>query len=293
MTSPIHYDVTSIGPGSSRYYSLLFLDEEHRQAATAMEALRAELASIGVVTSEPAVAQTKLNWWRSEIDNLFQDTPQHPLTHALRPIVKQYNLPKEQFEEMLDGRDMDLTINRYDTFSELALYLHRNAGVGSQMASEIFGYTHRQTMKYAHALGLATQLSEIIFNLHGDIKRDRIYVPLDELDRFAVPVDELRQGQHSDRLVSLLEFQAQRARDHFTRAQELLSDADRYAQRSGLILARLYQLTLDEIAADGFRVLEHRVALTPLRKFWLAWRTHQQEKRRHRKYVRENRLSNV
>jgi 15-cis-phytoene synthase len=269
--------------GSSFYYSFLFLPEERRRAITALYAFCREVDDVVDECREPDIARRKLDWWREEIGRLFKGEPTHPVTLALQPAIERYNLPEEYFREIIDGMQMDLDYDAYPTFTELSLYCYRVASVVGLMAAEIFGYQDRQTTRYAHDLGIAFQLTNILRDVREDALRGRIYIPVDEMRRFGVEPADLTRPQASDRLRALFEFQAERAREYYRRAFERLPEADRHAQRSGIIMAAIYQTLLDEIAADGYRVLERRIRLTPLRKLWIAWRTAWRERRRHRR----------
>lgn len=270
--------------GSSFYYSFLFLPAEQRRAILALYAFCREADDVVDDCSDAGVARLKLQWWREEIGRAFQGTPQHPVTQALQPHLQRYNLPEEYFREILDGMEMDLNQQRYPDFSSLALYCYRAAGVVGLLAAEIFGYQDRGTLKYATELGTALQLTNILRDVHEDARRGRIYLPQDELRAAGVGEDDLLRGTGTPQLQQLFAQQATRARDYYARAEQLLPEVDRPAQRSGLIMAGIYRALLDEIEADGFRVLERRLALTPLRKLWIAWKIARREKRhaRHR-----------
>ena len=182
--------------------------------------------------------------------------------------------------------EMDLDYSSYPSFKELSLYCHRVASIVGIMAAEIFGYTDRRTLKYAHNLGMAFQLTNILRDVREDCNRQRLYIPLDELEQYNITVDELMTSKTNDKMRKLFEFQAQRAQQYYQQAFEMLPDADRYSQRSGLIMARIYRATLDEISNDGFNVLEKRISLTPLRKLWLAWTAARQEKHRYKNHIK-------
>lgn len=269
--------------GSSFYYTFLFLPPEQRLAITALYAFCREVDDIVDSRIEPQIARIKLNWWREEIDRLFAGSPQHPVTRALAEPVSRYNLPREHFLEIIDGMEMDLDYDSYPSFRELSLYCHRVASIVGIMSAEIFGATDRHTTRYAHQLGMAFQLTNILRDVGEDARRGRLYIPLDELRQFGVGVSEIMGSRSNERIQALLRHQAERAREHYRRAFELLPETDRYAQRAGLAMAAIYQATLDEIERDGFRVLERRISLTPIRKLWLAWKTVRQEKARHRR----------
>jgi 15-cis-phytoene synthase len=268
--------------GSSFYYSFLFLPAEQRRAILALYAFCREVDDLVDDCQDPGVARLKLQWWREEISRAFQGNPQHPVTRALQPQLARYNLPEEYFREIIDGMEMDLDQVRYADFSALALYCYRAAGVVGLLAAEIFGYQDRGTLKYATELGTALQLTNILRDVREDARRGRIYLPQDELRAAGVEEDDILRGTGTPRLRPLLAQQAARARDYYQRAEQILPEVDRPAQRSGLIMANIYRTLLDEIEADGFRVLERRVALTPLRKLWITWRTLRREKRRAR-----------
>ena len=274
--------------GSSFYYSFLFLPPEQRQAITALYAFCREVDDVVDECHDVAVARTKLQWWRQEISKTFTGDPQHPVTQALVPVVQRYNLPLEQFLEIIDGMEMDLDQFTYASFKELSLYCYRVASVVGLMSAEIFGYQDRHTLKYAHDLGMAFQLTNIIRDVYEDALRGRIYLPADEMAQFGVNVDDLMSNLTTDKIAALMQFQAERAREYYTRAFQRLPECDRYPQRSGIIMAAIYMDLLDEIEKDGFRILERRIKLTPLRKLWLAWRTSRSEKRRYRRYQRRH-----
>lgn len=268
--------------GSSFYYSFLFLPAEQRRAILALYAFCREVDDVVDDCQDPGVARLKLQWWREEIGRAFQGSPQHPVSRALQPQLERYNLPEEYFREIIDGMQMDLDQARYADFSALALYCYRVAGVVGLLAAEIFGYQDRGTLNYATELGTALQLTNILRDVREDARRGRIYLPQDELRRAGVEEEDILRGVGTPPLQTLFAQQAARARDYYRRAEQALPEVDRPAQRSGLIMSSIYGTLLDEIEADGFRVLERRVALTPLRKLWIAWSTMRREKHRAR-----------
>jgi len=274
MTPNDYCQEKAAASGSSFYYSFLFLPLPKRQAITALYAFCREVDDVVDECSDVALARTKLAWWRSEIANLYAGNPQHPVTQALQPAVSEFNLAEEHFLEIIDGMEMDLDQNRYRDFKELQLYCYRVASVVGLLSASIFGYRDRKTLKYAHDLGLAFQLTNIVRDVGEDARRGRIYLPLDELAQFGVSEQELLDTRESDKVRQLLASQIARAEDYYRRAFEQLPDCDRKAQRTGLIMAAIYRALLDEIRAGGCeKVLNQRISLTPLRKLWLAWIT--------------------
>jgi phytoene synthase len=259
--------------GSSFYYSFLFLPPERRRAITALYAFCREVDDIVDECTDVGVARTKLAWWRTQLAALYQQHGDHPVAQALVPVVTQFNLPQARLQEIIDGMEMDLTQRRYADFAALKLYCHRVAGVVGLLSAEIFGYSDPGTLKYAENLGMAFQLTNIIRDVGEDARRDRVYLPLDELARHNVTVADIMHARASDDFRQLMQFQVVRALSYYRDAFALLPAADRKSQRPGLVMAAIYQTLLAEIHADGAQVLTQRVSLTPLRKLWIAWKT--------------------
>lgn len=256
--------------GSSFYYSFMFLPPERRQAITALYAFCREVDDVVDECHDLSLAQTKLEWWRQETARVYAGTPTHPVGHALKDVIGRFNLPHEQLLEIIDGMAMDLSQTRYLDFKGLQLYCYRVASVVGLLAAEIFGYEDRQTLKYAHDLGLAFQLTNIIRDVGEDARRGRIYLPVEDLQRFGVPAKDILEARYSDAFREMMAFQTQRAEQFYDQAFANLPGVDRKAQRPGLVMAAIYRTLLREIAADGFQVLDRRTSLTPLRKVWLA-----------------------
>ena len=259
--------------GSSFYYSFLFLPPERRRAITAFYAFCREVDDVVDECTDVRVARTKLAWWRTEVAALYAGQAHHPVAQALAPVVTSFRLPQERLQEIIDGMEMDLTQRRYANFDALKLYCHRVAGVVGLLSAEIFGYTDPRTLEYAENLGMAFQLTNIIRDVGEDARRDRVYLPLDELARFNVPVADIMHARATAEFRQLMEFQYERALAYYSAAFAALPASDRKAQRPGLVMAAIYRAVLAEIRADGMPVLTQRTSLTPLRKLWIAWRT--------------------
>ncbi|NOS95538.1 MAG: presqualene diphosphate synthase HpnD [Methylotenera sp.] len=259
--------------GSSFYYSFMFLSKPKREAITALYAFCREVDDIVDECTELKVAQVKLAWWKDEIKNLYQGKPIHPVTRALQNVIHTYHLSEEHFHEIIDGMEMDLNFNRYQDFKQLQLYCYRVASVVGILSAQIFGFNNRKTLKYAHDLGMAFQLTNIIRDVGEDARRNRIYIPLDDLATFKVTEDDILQSRESDAVKKLLEFQIERAESHYDRALHELPAEDRKSQRVGLMMAAIYRTLLREIKADGAeKVLSSRTSLGALRKLGLATR---------------------
>ena len=259
--------------GSSFYYSFLFLPAARRQAIMALYAFCREVDDIVDECNDIALASTKLAWWRQEVERIANRQAQHPVGLALQQVDSSINLPKEQLLEIIDGMAMDLQQSRYLDFKGLSLYCYRVASVVGLLAAEIFGYQDRQTQKYAHDLGMAFQLTNIIRDIGEDARRGRIYIPMDELKQFNVPAADILNGKYSENFTALMQFQAERAEKYYAQAFAQLPAVDRRSQRPGLIMAAIYRTLLDEIKHENFQVLHQRISLPPMRKLWLAAKT--------------------
>ena len=273
MTPDEYCQQRAAASGSSFYYSFLFLEPRRRRAITALYAFCREVDDVVDECPDPGLARTKLDWWRGELAALYTGRAGHPVTQALAATLKEFHLPQEQLLEIIDGMEMDLDNTRYEDFKALHLYCYRVASVVGLLAAEIFGYTDRKTLKYAHDLGLAFQLTNIIRDVGEDARRGRIYLPQDELARFGVAGADLSDARYSDNFRKLMAFQVERAQATYRQAFAQLPATDRKAQRAGLIMSAIYRATLDEIVREDYRVLHQRISLPPLRKLWLAGKT--------------------
>ncbi len=265
--------------GSSFTLSFRVLSSDKRDAMTALYAFCREVDDVVDECTDYQIAQTKLAWWKQEIQRLFHETPQHPVTQALRPVITQFGLQESHFIEIIDGMQMDTQYNRYADFEQLQLYCYRVASVVGLLSAQIFGYHNPQTQGYAHDLGMAFQLTNIIRDVGEDARRGRIYLPLDELEAAGVTEDQILRSQRSPQLQALLMQQIDRAEHYYDKALSQLATEDRKAQRPGLMMAAIYRALLNEIRQEPQLVLTHKIALPPFRKLTLAlgawWRGRQ------------------
>jgi phytoene synthase len=264
--------------GSSFYYAFMFLPPQQREAITSFYAFCREVDDVVDEVSDPGVARAKLAWWAQEVRAAFAGRPSHPIMSALMPQAGRFGIRPEQLLSVIEGCQMDLDQTRYLDFASLQRYCHLVAGVVGEVSAGIFGATQPATVEFAHRLGRALQLTNIIRDVGDDARRGRIYLPMDELKRFDVKANEIlrreRPWGYSERFTALMRFQAERAHATFDEALALLPAADRASQKPSLMMANIYRTLLREIEADGFHVLHQRIALTPIRKLWIAWRTH-------------------
>ena len=262
--------------GSSFYYAFLFLPPPRRAAITAFYAFCREVDDVVDEVCDPGVAATKLAWWRKEVASSFLGNPSHPVMKALMPHTKAQGIEAAHLLAVIDGCQMDLDQSRFLDFAGLARYCHLVAGVVGEVAANIFGRTDPATVTYAHRLGQAMQLTNIIRDVGDDARRGRIYLPMAELKQFEVKAQEVLNRGYSERFTSLMKFQAERAHRIYDEALAVLPEVDRAAQKPGLMMANIYRTLLREIEAGNFQVLHQRTSLTPLRKLWIAMRTNWQ-----------------
>jgi 15-cis-phytoene synthase len=275
--------------GSSFYYSFLFLPPRKRLAITALYAFCREVDDVVDETPEQSIAQTQLDWWRNEIAALYGGTPSHKVTLALKPHLQACSIDQPRLQEIIDGMQMDLVQTRYLDFANLRLYCHRVAGVVGSLAADIFSSqdtpnavfgTNPPLRNYAESLGLAFQLTNIIRDVGEDARRGRVYLPIEDLQQFGVTASQVLKPETMDeqavaQFQALMKFQTKRARETYQNAFSELQKCSKKViaeQRAGLMMAAIYLAVLREVELDGFQVLKHRIALTPIRKLWLAWK---------------------
>ena len=272
MTPQEYVQQKTATSGSSFYYAFLFLPAPRRAAITAFYAFCREIDDVVDEAVDPGVAATKLAWWQAEVAQAFAGKPSHPVMQALLPLSGEFRIEAAQLQAVIEGCQMDLNQTRYLDYPGLQRYCHLVAGVVGEVAANVFGQTQPATTLYAHKLGLALQLTNIIRDVGEDARRGRIYLPMNELQQFDVKAHEILKGVYSDRFVALMQFQARRAQALYNEALRLLPAADRRAQKPGLMMASIYRTLLTEIEHEKFQVLQQRISLTPLRKLWLAWK---------------------
>lgn len=263
--------------GSSFYYAFRFLEPRRRAAITAFYAFCREVDDVVDEMRDPGVAAAKLHWWRLEVGKSFAGGATHPATLALAPHCEPFGIRESHLQAVIDGCQLDLDQNRFLDFAALAHYCHLVAGVVGEVASGIFGRSDERTVAYAHRLGLAMQLTNIIRDVGDDARRGRVYLPLDEMQRFGVKVSDVLRREapwgYGEGFSALMRHQAERAHRCYDEALALLPESDRAAQRPGLMMANIYRTLLHEIESQDFKVLHQRMSLTPLRKLWIATRT--------------------
>ncbi len=277
---PDDYCAAAIGGlGSDVYASMLFLPPAARRAGNAVHALAREISDVAHECQDPGVARTKFEWWREEIQRCYAGSPRHPVTQALAPVIAAHKIERELLLLLVNATEATLGRVRFDTFESLCSHCRGTGAVVTVLTARVFGITEPATQRYAEGLGIALRLTDILINLGRDVRRDRLYLPAESLAHFGVTEADVRACRHTPAFEALMAQEAERVRRCYDEAIAQLPINDRPQQLPGLIMAAIARAQLDEVKDDGYHVLERRVALTPLRKLWIAWTTRRAERR--------------
>jgi phytoene synthase len=258
--------------GTSLFYAVFQLPLAKRQAVAAVHAFRREVLEAATETSDPALGLTRLLWWRTQVEAIYSGVPQHPVARALQPVAQAYQLPVSRFLSMIESAEADLLAPRYSDYAALARYCDQMGASTSELTAEILGYRNARTAECARLLGRETLLAGIVRDIGRDAQRNRLRLPADEMEQFSVAPADLIHRRYSEGFRQLVEYQIDRIERDMSRALTDFPADDRPAQRPLLALAAIARTLLREIRADGCKVLDHRITLTPLRKLWIAWR---------------------
>ncbi|HVE11354.1 MAG TPA: presqualene diphosphate synthase HpnD [Paraburkholderia sp.] len=259
-------------PGSSIYYALRQAPAGRQPLLTALFALRREFEETVKETSDPTIGRTKLAWWQKEAASLAAGQPSHPVSQALAAHLPAVAAEYPALQTLLAGFSMDLDQARYLDYPNLRRYIDSVGGTFAELVARATAKEPDQAAVWAAPLGRALMLAQFVVELGNDARRGRIYIPIDEMQRFNVTAADLINRRYSDAFTDLMRFQTTRARDALDAALAALPAAERRTQRTLRALAALSLALLDEIERDGYHVLHQRIALTPIRKLWVAWR---------------------
>jgi phytoene synthase len=256
---------------SSFYYAFILLPAERRRALYAVYAFCRFIDDIADDESirEPALL---LQRWREELDRVYAGTPTRALSRALADSARRFNIPRALFEEIINGVEMDLSRKRYQSWEELRPYCWRVASALGLICIEIFGYRNPSAKLYAENLGLALQLTNILRDVREDADRGRIYLPLEDLARFNVSEEEILRGVYSPTFISLMDFEARRARELYALAQSELAAEDRATLLTAEAMRLIYAALLERIIRSNYRVLDRRHSLSAPHKLYLVGR---------------------
>jgi len=256
---------------SNFYYAFMLLPADRRRALYAVYAFCRFVDDIADEDSirDPAALLAR---WREELERVFKGEPTRPVSRALADSARRFKIPRELFEEIINGVEMDLSLKRYQSWEELRPYCYRVASALGLICIEIFGYRNPSAKLYAENLGLALQLTNILRDVGEDAARGRIYLPLEDLARFNVSEDEILGGVYSPNFVSLMDFEAKRARELYAKAQSALAPEDRATLLTAEAMRLIYAALLERIIKSNYRVLDRRHSLSAPHKLYLVGR---------------------
>jgi 15-cis-phytoene synthase len=260
------------------YYSFLVLPSEKRRAMVAVWDFCRAVDDAVDEAEGPVAAAQEISRWRVELGEVFGDGgPRTAQGRALAPFVRQFNLPRSAFEALIEGVEMDLGSRRYETFDDLYEYCIRVASAVGLICLEIFGYGDPRSRQYAIDLGVALQLTNILRDVPEDLRRGRVYIPLDDLRRHGCSEADLGResanpgaGVRSAAVKALLRQQGERARDYYRRAANGLPRADARRLVAAEIMGAIYRGILSRIEAAGYDVFSRRVVIPRRRRALIA-----------------------
>lgn len=259
-------------PGSSVYYALRQAPLARQPLLTALFALRRELEQAARETSDPAIGRTKLAWWQQELGSLAAGQPTHPVSIALAAHGADIDGEAATLRALVDGFEMDLNQARYLDYPNLRRYIERVGGAFALAVARVTASEAAAAEQWAPPLGNALMLAQLVQELGNDARHGRIYIPIDELQRFQVSAADLINRKYTPAFDALMRFQTGRAREAILAALAGIPPSERKTQRTLRAQSAIALALLDEIERDGYRVLHQRIALTPVRKLWIAWR---------------------
>ena len=255
---------------SNFFYAFLLLPRVKREAIFAVYAF-CRIVDDTVDEGHDRTAQRQeLQRWREEIARVFEGTPAHPAAERLQEAVRRFPIPRSALEEIIAGVEMDLDQSTYETFEALYPYCYRVASAVGLCSIAIFGYTDPRARDYAIDLGIALQLTNILRDVEPDAAIGRVYLPQEDLRRFGVTADELREGRYTERFVELMRWEAARARDYYARAWRALPAVDRHRLFSAEIMGQTYYALLRAMEARRFQVFGERVTVPARRRIRIA-----------------------
>jgi phytoene synthase len=256
--------------------AFVLLPKTKRDDMAALYAFCREVDDVADEESVPVEERRKrLADWREDLRRACEQVaPRFPVNQELQPVILRYQLPFALFDELIRGVEMDLDIKRYETHAELELYCYRVASVVGRLSIEIFGYRNPSCRDYAVCLGKALQLTNILRDVRTDAGRGRIYLPLDELERFQVRPEEILDLQYSTRFRDLAGSMADRARDFYRQARQALPDEDRRAMGAAELMGSVYWRLLQKLEAQQFNVFDPTpTRVSKVQKLFLIFRT--------------------
>ncbi|WP_028224816.1 squalene/phytoene synthase family protein [Paraburkholderia ferrariae] len=262
-------------PGSSTYYALRQASAKQQPLLAALFALRRELEETAKETSDPTVGRTKLAWWQKELAALAEGKAAHPVTQALAHHLPDVKAAYPALQALLAGYEMDFEQARYLDYPNLRRYIDGVGGTFAALVARVSARDPQAAEAWAAPLGNALVLAQFVPEIGNDARHGRIYIPIDELQRYNVTAADLINRRYSDAFTELMQFQTARAREAVEAALAAIPAAERRGQGTLRALAALSLALLAEVEREQFQVLHQQIVLTPIRKLWIAWRAAQ------------------
>ncbi|HWQ53252.1 MAG TPA: phytoene/squalene synthase family protein [Bryobacteraceae bacterium] len=252
------------------YYSFVLLSPAQRDAMCAVYAF---MRYCDDLSDEPGANASAIERWRAALGEALEGRYDgNPCWPAFHDTVRRYGIPRQYFDEMIDGVSGDLAPRRFETFEELYRYCYQVASVVGLTIIHIFGFDSAEALPLAEKCGVAFQLTNILRDIREDAGNGRIYLPLEDLRRFSVTEEQLAAGEGGNGLLRLMSFEAARARSYYDKATPLIDMVHRRSRPSLRALIGIYSRLLERIERKNYDVFSERVSLSPLEKSWVVLR---------------------
>ncbi len=256
---------------SSFYYAFNLLPTDKRDAMNTVYAFCRKTDDIVDEGNDSTdLKYEQLHKWRVELENSIKGNSNYQLLNKLAKIVNQFNIPIDPFFELIKGMEMDLQKKRYETFEELQLYCYRVASTVGLMCIEIFGYNNPSTKDFAVNLGIALQMTNILRDVKKDAEKNRIYLPLEDINRFQYTEEELISGTYNNNFIALMEFETVRAKDFFNKANSALDLEDKASMYAARAMQHIYYKLLEKIVSNRYNVLQKNIKVSKFEKVGIS-----------------------
>jgi phytoene synthase len=255
------------------YYSFVVLPAEKRRGLCAVYAFMRYCDDISDGTSSVETKREMLRAWRARLDScLSGDFSGSPILLAFHDTVRRFSVPTEYFHWIIDGAEMDLTIDGYETFQDLYKYCFNVASAVGLVCLQIFGYRQECAKKYAELCGVAFQLTNILRDVKEDAAMGRIYLPREDLKKFSYDPDDLQHGVIDDRFLRLMTFETSRTRDYYAQARHLLPLIEKTSRPALWAMMEIYEGILRKIIRKHYDVFGSSIRLSNPEKAAIALR---------------------
>jgi phytoene synthase len=253
-------------------YSFSLLPKEKNEAVNTVYAFCRKTDDI--VDDEKISSESRfsnLREWREEFKRSLKDESKFKLLNRVSRVIKKFNIPAEPFLLLIDGMELDLKKKRYATFAELYAYCYSVASTVGLMCIEIFGYKKPETKEFAVNLGIAMQLTNILRDIKSDSERGRIYLPLEDLNKFDYSEEELISGIYNKNFYDLMKYEAERAKYYYEKANSYLTKEDKGLMFSARIMQHIYFRILKKIERNNYNVFSGKMRISKLKKLFITF----------------------